>query len=63
MDQPKLEKMRPVAAALGLSPGKLYRLAADGQIPFYRCGRALRFNRAELLAWMKREATQDRVTE
>ena len=44
------------AKATGLDKFYLYRLAATGQIPHYRSGRAVRFSISELLAWMRHNA-------
>ena len=48
-----LAKAAETAKVTGLSKFFLYRLAAQGEIPFYRAGRAIRFNVDEVLAWMK----------
>ncbi len=44
------------AKATGLDKYHLYGLAAEGQIPHYRAGRAVRFSIPELLEWMKKNA-------
>ena len=48
-----LAKAAETAKVTGLSKFFLYRLTAQGKIPFYRAGRAIRFNVDEVLAWMK----------
>ena len=44
------------AKAIGLDKFYLYRLAATGQIPHFRSGRAVRFSIPELLEWMRDNA-------
>jgi excisionase family DNA binding protein len=56
MDATKgLEKVEIAAQAMGVSKFFLYRLAAQGQVPCYRAGKALRFDIVELRAWMKEQ--------
>ncbi len=44
------------AKATGLDKYYIYRLAATGQIPHFRSGRAVRFSIPELLEWMRDNA-------
>ena len=53
MPDTQLVKAELAAKATGLNRYFLYRLAAQGRIPCYRAGRALRFSIPELLEWMK----------
>jgi len=43
-----------VAAYLHCSPSTIRRMAAAGELPYYRLGRLLRFRRTELDAWLTR---------
>lgn len=47
----------------GFNKGYLYKLTSEKKIPHYKCGRELRFDRAELIAWMKsdRVKTQEEI--
>ena len=56
MAETNLVNADPAAKAVGLDKYYLYRLAAEGQIPHYRSGRAVRFSIPELLEWMKKNA-------
>ncbi|RKD90417.1 helix-turn-helix domain-containing protein [Mangrovibacterium diazotrophicum] len=38
----------------GLSKSTLYKLTASANIPHYKCGKIIYFDREELEAWMKR---------
>lgn len=51
------------AEAVGLSKFSLYRLAQTGRCPFYRSGRAIRFDVSELRAWMRGQAETHKDTE
>ena len=51
-----LAKAKDTAHAVGLSKFTLYKLAKKNEIPFYRCGQAIRFDVNEVKAWMKKEA-------
>jgi excisionase family DNA binding protein len=42
-----------VAEYLRLNPQTVYRKAKTGELPAVRIGRAIRFRRAELDAWLK----------
>lgn len=50
-----LEKTRPAAKSVGLSPWYLYR-NADKIPAAHRAGRALRWDVDELRAWMREQA-------
>ncbi len=61
MTATELVKAELAAKATGLNKYFIYRLAAEGQIPSYRAGRAIRFSIPELMAWMKSQAQQKRA--
>lgn len=48
--------VRRAAAFLGVKEKTLYRLAAEGSVPSFKVGGALRFDPAKLAAW--RESLQ-----
>jgi excisionase family DNA binding protein len=54
-----LVKAEIAAQAMGLSKYFLYRLAAKGEIPSYRAGKAIRFDIDELRAWMRTQQSDD----
>jgi len=56
MTDTKLVMADLAAKATGLDKYYIYRLAATGQIPHFRSGRAVRFSIPELLEWMKKNA-------
>ena len=56
MTDTKLVKAELAARAAGLNKFFLYRLAAEGRIPCYRVGKAVRFSVGELLEWMRSQA-------
>lgn len=59
-----LVKADLAAKATGLNKFYLYRLGAQGQIPRYKAGRAVRFSIPEILEWMKKQGEiQSRGTE
>lgn len=49
-----LVSVRQVAGLLGVSQRHVWAMAAHGQMPMpVRLGRSVRWNRAELLSWIK----------
>ena len=46
-----------VAEYLRVNPQTVYRKAKAGELPAVRIGRAIRFRRSELDAWLKKEFT------
>ena len=50
-----LVKAELAAKATGLNKFFIYRLGAEGQIPRYKAGRAVRFSIPEILEWMKKQ--------
>jgi excisionase family DNA binding protein len=47
-----------IASYLRLSEAKVYRLAKDGSVPSFRCGKSWRFRRDLIDEWIKRETQQ-----
>ena len=45
-----------LAEILNVSPAFLYRLAADGKLPSFRLGSAIRFDPAAVAAWLRKES-------
>jgi len=58
MDICELVKIDVASKAIGLSRNYLYRLSAEGKIPYFKAGKALRFDIAELKEWMREQAIQ-----
>jgi len=54
-ERPEWMTVKEAAAYVRLHPGTIYAKAAAGTIPVHRAGGALRFNRAELDAWLRGE--------
>ena len=46
-------KAHEVAAAVQVSVGTIYRYVANGEIPFHKLNRAVRFKPSEIEAWME----------
>ena len=46
-------KVREVAAALQISVQTVYRYAANGEIPFHKLNRAVRFKPSEIERWIE----------
>ena len=44
---------REAASLLRISPRKLWEIRMQGQIPFVRIGRAIRYSRDELASWIQ----------
>ncbi len=59
MTATELVKAELAAKATGLNKYFIYRLAAEGQIPCYRAGRAIRFSIPELMEWMKTQSLKN----
>ena len=55
MSEIELVKVERAAQSTGLNKIFLYRLGAEGQIPRYKAGRAVRFSIPEILEWMKKQ--------
>lgn len=53
---PEMMTSAEVQKWLGISRATLTRRVQDGDIPAIRVGHVLRFERAELLAWLKTKA-------
>lgn len=51
--QARLMTYRQAAQYLALSERKLWGLAASAEIPVFRSGRAVRFDRADLDSWVE----------
>ncbi len=51
--EPLLLTADDAARASALSPRKLWSLTVGGEIPCVRIGRAVRYDRADLLAWIE----------
>jgi excisionase family DNA binding protein len=50
--------VRDVAIYLRLSEAKVYRLAKEGHVPSFRCGKSWRFRRDLLDEWIIKESQQ-----
>jgi excisionase family DNA binding protein len=48
-------KAGEVAGLLGVSRQHIYKMAAHGQIPCFRIGRAVRFDPKDLAEWLRRK--------
>jgi len=48
---------REVAAALRISPQTVYRYVANGEIPFHKLNRSVRFKPTEIERWVESKAT------
>ena len=46
-------KVNEVAAALQISAQTVYRYAANGEIPFHKLNRAVRFKPSEIESWIE----------
>lgn len=44
---------------LSISRTKLYELKKEG-LPYYKIGKAIRFNRKDILEWLKKYETSDK---
>lgn len=55
-EQGRLLKTQEAAELLNVKPRTIYAWVAERRIPFRKAGRLLRFDRAELLAWVAEEA-------
>ena len=51
-----LMKIEAAAAYLGYTVGTLYNKVAAGEVPHIRLGRAIRFRRSDLDAWIDEQA-------
>ena len=51
-DRPRMLRVAEVAKRLDLPEKRLYILAREGIIPHVRLGRSIRFNEAEIEAWI-----------
>ena len=56
MTDTELVNAELAARAAGVNKFSLYRAAAEGRVPCYRLGRAVRFSIRELLEWMRSQA-------
>jgi excisionase family DNA binding protein len=56
----ELVKVQQAAQAVGIKPSTLYRAIkrSEERAPFYRLGRAVRFDIEELRQWMRDQAKQ-----
>ena len=50
---PDIMTVSEVAEYLRVNPQTIYRKAKAGELPVVRIGRAIRFRRSELEAWLK----------
>ena len=48
-----------VAELLGVSPKKIYRLAAAGVLPSFRVGSAVRFDAQDMADWLRKSRPSD----
>lgn len=53
----KLLNIRQVAKYLCLTPDTIYRKVRKGEIPAIKIGRIYRFDKKELLSWLKQNST------
>jgi excisionase family DNA binding protein len=51
-----------VAEYLSLSRATVYQWASEKRIPHYRMGRAIRFKRAEIEAWLLEKCKQEPIS-
>ncbi len=56
LDEPLLTA-HDVAGLLGVKPSTVYELTRAGRLPAVKVGRAIRFLRADLEAWLDRQRT------
>lgn len=52
-----------VAKYLRINPQTVYRKAKAGELPAVRIGRAIRFRKSELDAWLKTVSTGSQLTQ
>lgn len=50
--------IREVAIFLKVTERTIYRLAAEGQIPSFKVGGSWRFQRTDLLRWMRDQSAE-----
>jgi excisionase family DNA binding protein len=50
-------KAREVAAALQISAQTVYRYVANGEIPFHKLNRSIRFKPSEIERWIESKTT------
>jgi excisionase family DNA binding protein len=55
MENSAIMTVRDVAGYLRLSEAKVYRLAKEGNVPSFRCGKSWRFRRDLLDEWIRKE--------
>jgi len=51
--------VQQVAELLGVSDKHIYELAADGALPAFRVGRAIRFDPQDLADWLRKKKPSD----
>ena len=53
----RTEALKPaeVARLLGVTPQHIYRMAADGEIPCFRFGGAIRFDPRQIAEWLRKK--------
>ncbi|WP_145078891.1 helix-turn-helix domain-containing protein [Aureliella helgolandensis] len=56
---PRLVTARQAAEMLGLSERTLFKLRHQGQLPFVRVGRSIRFAVASLDSWVRQRETSE----
>ncbi len=61
MSEQMLLKPSEAAKALALSPRKLWSLTASGEIDCLRSGKAVRYDPADLRAWIERNKMSSRA--
>ncbi len=59
MHQENLVDIKQAALAVGLSRWFLYRLVAEGKLPHYRAGKAIRFRISEVEMWMRTKVVKE----
>jgi len=56
-------KVNEVAAALQLSEQTIYRYVANGEIPFHKLNRVIRFKPSEIESWMESRRVETMANE
>jgi len=50
-----LVDVRALSEMLSVKQGTIYKWVAEGRIPYYRLGRLVRFDPAEVMAWVRQQ--------
>ena len=51
-----LIKIKDVAGMLAMNPSNIYKLIYKKQIPYVRIGKALRFDKDKIMAWINQNS-------